>query len=104
MNLVRHREPSSKIDRTKLANQKYHIAASCYTINDGCWRDNLVRFGYDPRKDRESRFYQRIVMQAKGRGGRPAQKTGAAEQANEDDENEEDEDAQMDVDDEELKR
>ncbi|CEQ38900.1 SPOSA6832_00388 [Sporobolomyces salmonicolor] len=33
-----------------------------YTFSDGPFRDLVVRFGYDPRKDREARFYQHIVL------------------------------------------
>src|SRR4051794_24707202 len=29
----------------------------CYVFQDGPWRDTLVRFGYDPRKDVEARLY-----------------------------------------------
>ena len=54
--------------RRVLRNQKHHLAACCYTINDGCWRDTLVRLGYDPREDRESRFYQKLRFQMKDRG------------------------------------
>ncbi|KAL7006102.1 tau 95 subunit of transcription factor TFIIIC [Cystobasidiomycetes sp. EMM_F5] len=32
----------------------------CYTFSDGPFREACVRFGYDPRTDREARFYQRI--------------------------------------------
>lgn len=35
---------------------KQHIAECCYAITNGCWRDCLVKFAYDPRKDKESRL------------------------------------------------
>ncbi|GAA5834129.1 hypothetical protein JCM9279_004225 [Rhodotorula babjevae] len=33
-----------------------------YTFGDGPWRDLLVRFGYDPRKHPDARFYQHINL------------------------------------------
>lgn len=48
-------------------------------MGDGCWRDCLVRFGYDPRKDVESRFYQRVSFQAKARQMRVAEGRGEGE-------------------------
>ncbi|KAG8723705.1 tau 95 subunit of transcription factor TFIIIC [Ceratobasidium sp. 395] len=30
--------------------------------NDGAWRDTLLRLGYDPRKDPQARFYQRVYF------------------------------------------
>ncbi|BAM38924.1 conserved hypothetical protein [Theileria orientalis strain Shintoku] len=32
----------------------------CYIFSDGPWRGCMCRLGYDPRKDRNSRFYQTI--------------------------------------------
>ncbi|PWN94146.1 hypothetical protein FA10DRAFT_264720 [Acaromyces ingoldii] len=55
----------SPADRRILFNHKQHIAECCYAITNGCWRDCLVKFAYDPRKDKESRFYQRMGFQAK---------------------------------------
>lgn len=52
--------------------QKYHYASYCYTINDGCWRDTLVRFGYDPRASNESRLYQKLTFQMKDKSRRGA--------------------------------
>lgn len=51
------------VERRIIQNQRYLVSSVCYTITDGCWRDNLVRLGYDPRMDRQSRFYQRIAFQ-----------------------------------------
>ncbi|PFH50545.1 hypothetical protein AMATHDRAFT_144829 [Amanita thiersii Skay4041] len=34
----------------------------CYVFQDGPWRDTLVRFGYDPRKDPSARLYQRLYF------------------------------------------
>ncbi|KAF8760040.1 RNA polymerase III transcription factor (TF)IIIC subunit [Rhizoctonia solani] len=31
-------------------------------ISDGAWRDTLLKFGYDPRKDPAARFYQRVYF------------------------------------------
>ncbi|GAA5908188.1 TFIIIC subunit 5 family protein [Sporobolomyces salmoneus] len=33
-----------------------------YTFSDGPFRDLIVRFGYDPRKDPQARFYQHFVL------------------------------------------
>ncbi|KPV78418.1 uncharacterized protein RHOBADRAFT_50887 [Rhodotorula graminis WP1] len=33
-----------------------------YTFGDGPWRDLLVRFGYDPRRHPDARFYQHINL------------------------------------------
>lgn len=38
---------------------------AAYTFGDGPWRDALVRFGYDPRTDPDSRWYQRIHLRGK---------------------------------------
>ena len=38
-----------------------------YTFADGPWRDTLVRFGYDPRREPSSRFLQRIHLRGKTR-------------------------------------
>lgn len=39
-----------------VASYKQHIAECCYSITNGCWRDCLVRFAYDPRENKESRL------------------------------------------------
>ncbi|GAA5984037.1 hypothetical protein JCM11641_005575 [Rhodosporidiobolus odoratus] len=36
-----------------------------YTFGDGPFRDFVIRFGYDPRQDREARFYQHIMLRNK---------------------------------------
>ena len=64
-----------------LDSQKHYIAASCYTINDGCWRDTLVRFGYDPREDRSSRFYQKLSFQLKPRAKKASLQQNQSNQA-----------------------
>ncbi|GAA5995272.1 hypothetical protein JCM5350_008184 [Sporobolomyces pararoseus] len=33
-----------------------------YTFSDGPFRDLVVRFGYDPRKDPQARFYQHFIL------------------------------------------
>ncbi|PWN33852.1 uncharacterized protein FA14DRAFT_65810 [Meira miltonrushii] len=50
-------------DQRLIRNQRQYISRIFFTITDGCWRDSLVRFGYDPRNDVESRFYQRMAFQ-----------------------------------------
>ncbi|KAF8528978.1 RNA polymerase III transcription factor IIIC subunit-domain-containing protein [Hysterangium stoloniferum] len=52
----------SHLDARELSNTKYLIPLVCYNFIDGPWRDALVKFGYDPRTDRTSRFYQRIYF------------------------------------------
>lgn len=49
--------------RRLIRNQRHYVSRVFYTITDGCWRDTLVRFGYDPRTDVESRFFQRMSFQ-----------------------------------------
>ncbi|VDC06134.1 unnamed protein product [Peniophora sp. CBMAI 1063] len=43
-------------------NSKVLLPLSCYVFQDGPWRDTLLRFGYDPRKSPEARFYQRLYF------------------------------------------
>ncbi|QRW02231.1 transcription factor tau subunit sfc1 [Ceratobasidium sp. AG-Ba] len=50
------------LEGRELNNMKVHIALVSYTFNDGAWRDTLVRLGYDPRKDPQARFYQRVYF------------------------------------------
>ncbi|KAJ7117395.1 RNA polymerase III transcription factor IIIC subunit-domain-containing protein [Mycena crocata] len=38
------------------------LALVCYVFQDGPWRDTLIRFDYDPRKDPKARFYQRLYF------------------------------------------
>ncbi|KAK7470853.1 tau 95 subunit of transcription factor TFIIIC [Stygiomarasmius scandens] len=46
----------------EIHNSKVILPLVCYNFQDGPWRDTLVRFGYDPRKDPEARFYQRLYF------------------------------------------
>lgn len=57
---------------TRSSRSKELFALVAYTFADGPWRDTLVRFGYDPRTDQESRLYvvclpsyQRIHLRGK---------------------------------------
>ncbi|KAK7049690.1 tau 95 subunit of transcription factor TFIIIC [Paramarasmius palmivorus] len=43
-------------------NSKIILPLVCYVFQDGPWRDTLVRFNYDPRKDPSARFYQRLYF------------------------------------------
>ncbi|WFD46607.1 tau 95 subunit of transcription factor TFIIIC [Malassezia furfur] len=52
-------------DARVLVQAKELFAVAAYTFADGPWRDTLVRFGYDPRKEPESRFFQRIHLRGK---------------------------------------
>lgn len=68
-------------DRRALQNQRHIISSVFYTITDGCWRDNLVRFGYDPRKDQDARFYQRVAFQRQTRANVQGQPEAQHEQS-----------------------
>ncbi|KAL0581965.1 tau 95 subunit of transcription factor TFIIIC [Marasmius crinis-equi] len=46
----------------EIHNSKIILPLVCYVFQDGPWRDTLVRFSYDPRKDPEARFYQRLYF------------------------------------------
>ncbi|KAF5393822.1 hypothetical protein D9757_000196 [Collybiopsis confluens] len=46
----------------EIHNSKVILPLVCYVFHDGPWRDTLVRLGYDPRKDPEGRFYQRLYF------------------------------------------
>ncbi|CAE6524612.1 unnamed protein product [Rhizoctonia solani] len=50
------------LEGREIQNTKAHIGLVAYTFSDGAWRDTLLRFGYDPRKDPEARFYQRVYF------------------------------------------
>lgn len=52
-------------DARALAQSKELYSLVAYTFSDGPWRDSLVRFGYDPRADAASRFFQRIHLRGK---------------------------------------
>ncbi|KAG6886058.1 hypothetical protein C0993_004048 [Termitomyces sp. T159_Od127] len=46
----------------EILNSKALLPLVCYVFQDGPWRDTLVRFCFDPRKDRSARFYQRLYF------------------------------------------
>ncbi|KAH7887903.1 RNA polymerase III transcription factor IIIC subunit-domain-containing protein [Phlebopus sp. FC_14] len=46
----------------EIHNSKVLLPLVCYMFQDGPWRDTLIRFKYDPRKDPNARFYQRIYF------------------------------------------
>ncbi|KAF8592376.1 hypothetical protein K439DRAFT_1655910 [Ramaria rubella] len=52
----------SHLDAREISNTKYLIPLFCYVFIDGPWRDTLMKFGYDPRTDISSRFFQRIYF------------------------------------------
>ncbi|KAF8845693.1 hypothetical protein BDN67DRAFT_1006961 [Paxillus ammoniavirescens] len=52
----------SPADVREIHNSKLLLPLVCYMFQDGPWRDTLIRFKYDPRKDPEARFYQRIYF------------------------------------------
>ncbi|EIW82231.1 hypothetical protein CONPUDRAFT_122910 [Coniophora puteana RWD-64-598 SS2] len=43
-------------------NSKPIVPLAGYVFQDGPWRDTIVRFGYDPRKQPSSRIYQRVYF------------------------------------------
>ncbi|EKM80519.1 hypothetical protein AGABI1DRAFT_73813 [Agaricus bisporus var. burnettii JB137-S8] len=45
-----------------ILNSKPLLPLVCYVFQDGPWRDTLVRFRYDPRKEPEARLYQRLYF------------------------------------------
>ncbi|KAF9470465.1 hypothetical protein BDN70DRAFT_821342 [Pholiota conissans] len=52
----------SAAEARDILNSKILLPLCCYVFQDGPWRDTLVRFSYDPRKDPGSRFYQRLYF------------------------------------------
>ncbi|CAE6365321.1 unnamed protein product [Rhizoctonia solani] len=54
------------LEGREIQNTKAHIGLVAYTFSDGAWRDTLLRFGYDPRKDPQARLlrgsYQRVYF------------------------------------------
>ncbi|KAG8746767.1 tau 95 subunit of transcription factor TFIIIC [Ceratobasidium sp. 414] len=50
------------LEGREIHNMKVHISLVAYTFSDGAWRDTLLRLGYDPRKDPQARFYQRVYF------------------------------------------
>ncbi|KAG5654500.1 hypothetical protein H0H81_001141 [Sphagnurus paluster] len=59
MSLFNHLAPN---ETREILNSKALLPLVCYVFQDGPWRDTLVRFSYDPRKDRSARFYQRLYF------------------------------------------
>ncbi|KDR83332.1 hypothetical protein GALMADRAFT_1337721 [Galerina marginata CBS 339.88] len=52
----------SAAESRDILNSKLLLPLCCYVFQDGPWRDTLVKFSYDPRKDPTSRFYQRLYF------------------------------------------
>ncbi|KAJ7095191.1 RNA polymerase III transcription factor IIIC subunit-domain-containing protein [Mycena belliarum] len=50
------------LEARDVLNSKPLLASVCYVFHDGPWRDTLIRFSYDPRKDPGARFYQRLYF------------------------------------------
>ncbi|RDB23140.1 Transcription factor tau subunit sfc1 [Hypsizygus marmoreus] len=59
MSLFNQLAPS---ETREILNSKALLPLVCYVFQDGPWRDTLVRFSYDPRKDRSARLYQRLYF------------------------------------------
>ncbi|KAH9448069.1 hypothetical protein Pst134EB_022056 [Puccinia striiformis f. sp. tritici] len=49
-------------DLRYIRQNKVVLALYCYLFSDGPFRDLLIKFGYDPRRNSESRFFQRISL------------------------------------------
>ncbi|PWN52256.1 hypothetical protein IE53DRAFT_367370 [Violaceomyces palustris] len=59
-------------DEINSTNGKLCIALLSFSAVGGPWRDTILRMGYDPRKNKEDRFYQRVFLRAvKGDGVGP---------------------------------
>ncbi|KAJ7699882.1 RNA polymerase III transcription factor IIIC subunit-domain-containing protein [Mycena rosella] len=52
----------SALEARDVLNSKPLLALVSYVFHDGPFRDTLIRFGYDPRKDPIARFYQRLYF------------------------------------------
>ncbi|KAJ7368086.1 RNA polymerase III transcription factor IIIC subunit-domain-containing protein [Mycena albidolilacea] len=50
------------VESRDILNSKPLLPMVCYVFSDGPWRDTLIRFGYDPRKNPDARFYQRLYF------------------------------------------
>ncbi|KAF8605517.1 hypothetical protein BDV93DRAFT_439107 [Ceratobasidium sp. AG-I] len=50
------------LEGREVQNTKVYVGLVAYTFSDGAWRDTLLRLGYDPRKDPQARFYQRVYF------------------------------------------
>ncbi|KZT74547.1 hypothetical protein DAEQUDRAFT_720727 [Daedalea quercina L-15889] len=46
----------------EIINSKVLLPLVSYVFQDGPWRDTQIRLGYDPRQDRQARFYQRLYF------------------------------------------
>ncbi|KAK0191277.1 RNA polymerase III transcription factor IIIC subunit-domain-containing protein [Armillaria mellea] len=49
-------------DAREIHNSKVLLPLVCYVFQDGPWRDTLVNFNYDPRKQTDARFFQRLYF------------------------------------------
>ncbi|OJA20879.1 hypothetical protein AZE42_00865 [Rhizopogon vesiculosus] len=52
----------SPAETREIHNSKILLPLAGYMFSDGPWRDALIRFKYDPRKEVEARIYQRIYF------------------------------------------
>ncbi|KAF9468929.1 RNA polymerase III transcription factor IIIC subunit-domain-containing protein [Collybia nuda] len=59
MSLFNQMTPS---ETREILNSKVLLPLVCYVFQDGPWRDTLVRFSYDPRKDPRARYFQRLYF------------------------------------------
>ncbi|KAG8891122.1 tau 95 subunit of transcription factor TFIIIC [Tulasnella sp. 332] len=49
-------------ERREIFHSKILIPLASYGFSDGPFRDTYIRFGYDPRKNPEARFFQRVTF------------------------------------------
>lgn len=52
----------SSTEAREILNSKPLLPLVCYVFQDGPWRDTLVKFQYDPRRDPEAGVYQRLYF------------------------------------------
>ncbi|KAL1666102.1 RNA polymerase III transcription factor IIIC subunit-domain-containing protein [Schizophyllum commune] len=52
----------SPAEAREIHNSKLLLPLTCYVFQDGPFRDTLVKFSYDPRKDINGRFFQRFYF------------------------------------------
>ncbi|KZP24581.1 hypothetical protein FIBSPDRAFT_1042044 [Athelia psychrophila] len=50
------------LEARDIHNSKVLLPLVCYVFQDGPWRDTLIRFGYDPRRDPGARVFQRLYF------------------------------------------
>lgn len=49
-------------EEREINNSKVILPLCAWIFSDGPWRDTFIRFGYDPRKNKDARLYQRLYF------------------------------------------